>query len=232
MMNNKMTVTAHLGELRKTVVIIAVAILICSALMLLVSGKILSGFTNLEGYTFVYTSPEMIATQQIKIAVICGIIISLPISICALWHFICPALSKRERKISGIVLVFGLLLFIGGAVFAYTVIFPVMIRFFKSIECAPIQAYISIAEYVNFMITVCVIFGIAFELPIVMVCLEKMGVVQRKFFERMRKYAIAVIFIVAALVTPSDIFSMVITAVPLILIYEIGIIVIKMLNRC
>jgi sec-independent protein translocase protein TatC len=227
-----MTVTAHLGELRKTVVIIAAAILICSALMLLVSGKILSGFTNLEGYTFVYTSPEMIATQQIKIAVICGIIISLPISICALWHFVCPALSKRERKTSGIVLAFGVLLFIGGAVFAYTIIFPVMIRFFKSIECVGIQAYISIAEYVNFMITVCVIFGIAFELPIVMVCLEKMGIVQRQFFEKMRKYAIAVIFIVAALVTPSDIFSMVITAVPLILIYEIGIIVIKMINRC
>ena len=227
MNSDKMKVTEHLNELRKTVVIIAIAVIVCSALMLSLSGKILSSFTETDGYTFVYTSPEMIATQKLKIALICGIIISLPISVTAIWKFIRPAMNAKEKCTAGLVLVFGIILFFLGAVFAYGVIFPIMLRFFKSIETVGIAPYISIAEYVNFMITVCLIFGIAFELPIVMVCLESMGIVQKQFFEKMRKYAIAVIFVVAALVTPSDIFSMVITAVPMIIIYELGIAVIK-----
>lgn len=231
MNSNKMKVTEHLNELRKTVMIIVAAVLVCSGLMLLMSGKILSALTETDGYTFVYTSPEMMAAQQLKIAVICGIVISLPISITAVWKFICPAMEKKEKNIAGLVLVFGMILFFGGALFAYTVIFPVMLTFFKSIECADVAAYISIAEYINFLLTVCVIFGIIFELPIVMVCLDCAGIVRKQFFVQVRKYTLVVIFIVAAFVTPSDIFSMIITAVPMIIIYEAGIVIIKLKEK-
>lgn len=228
MNSDKMRVTEHLGELRKTVIVIAAAIFLCSASMLLLSGKILSVLIETDGYTFVYTSPEMMAALQLKITVICGIIISLPVSVAAMWKFIRPAMNAKEKYTAELVLVFGMILFLAGAVFAYSVIFPVMLRFFKSIETAGITAYISIAEYVNFLLTVCLIFGIAFELPIVMVCLESMGIVRKQFFMQARKYAIALIFTVSAFVTPSDIFSMVITAVPMIIIYELGIAVIKL----
>jgi sec-independent protein translocase protein TatC len=225
-----MDAAAHLNELRRAVIIAAVSIFVCSAAMLMPSGKILSGFANLDGYTFVYTSPEMIAAQQLKIAVICGIIISLPISAGAVWRFVSPALTRSERRGCAAVLAFGVILFACGAVFAYSVIFPIMIRFFKSIECVGIEAYISIAEYVNFMITVCAIFGIAFELPIVMVCLERAKIVPKHFFEGARKYAVAAIFTAAALVTPSDVFSMIVTALPILGIYEIGIIAIRVMR--
>jgi sec-independent protein translocase protein TatC len=225
-----MSVTEHLGELRKTVIITAAAVIICSAAVLMFSDKILSFTANTDGYTFVYTSPEMMAAQQLKISVICGIIISLPVSISAVWRFIRPAMKAKEKHTAMIVLVFGVILFFAGATFAYTVIFPVMIRFFKSIECGGINAYISIAEYINFLVSVCFIFGIAFELPIVMVCLERMGIVKKQFFVKSRKYAAALIFTAAAFVTPSDVFSMIITAVPMLVIYEAGIVTIKIIG--
>lgn len=228
MCSDKMKVTEHLSELRKTVIITAATIFICSALTLMFSGKILSVLTDADGYTFIYTSPEMMAAQQLKIAVICGIVLSFPVSITAVWKFIYPAMTVKEKHAAGFVLLFGIILFFSGAVFAYTVIFPVMLHFFKSIECAEIAAYISIAEYINFMITVCVTFAIAFELPIVMMGLEIAGIVKKQIFIKARKYVVVVIFIVSAIITPSDILSMIITAVPIMLIYEAGILVIKL----
>ncbi|MDO5398043.1 MAG: twin-arginine translocase subunit TatC [bacterium] len=231
MNNDKMKVTEHLQELRKTVIISAAAIFICSAAVLLFSGKILTFLTDKEGYTFMYTSPEMIAAQQLKISVICGIIISLPVTVTAVWKFICPAMNKKERRMVRLAFGTGLFLFFCGTVFAFAVIFPVMLRFFKSIECAGIEAYISISEYIGFLITVCIIFGAAFELPIVMICLDSAGIVRREKFAEIRKYAVVVIFFVSALITPSDVFSMIITAAPIILIYEAGIAVMRLRNH-
>ncbi|MGN1115079.1 MAG: twin-arginine translocase subunit TatC, partial [Candidatus Ornithomonoglobus sp.] len=189
MKNNEMAITEHLAELRKTVIIIAAAIIVCSAAMLLLSGRILSLMTEGSGYNFIYTSPEMMAAQQLKIAVICGVVVSLPVSLAALWKFVCPAMKNNEKRLISVLLTFGLALFFLGVLFAYKIIFPVMIRFFRTIETDAVAAYISIAEYINFLITVCLIFGIAFELPIVMTFLVKTEIVQRSFFRRIRKYA-------------------------------------------
>ena len=223
-----MPVTEHLAHLRRTVMVIAVSILAASAVMLCFSDGIMSFLTLGTGYSFIYTSPEMMVVQLLKVAVISGIVISLPVSLLALWSFVRPALTKREKGLVAMLLTFGLLLFFLGVVFAYLVIFPFMIRFFQSIEISHILAYISIADYIDFLLLICLVFGAAFELPVVMALLSRLGMVERRFFSRTRKYADVLILVASAFITPPDVFSMLLAALPLILIYEVGILAAKL----
>lgn len=225
--NNHMELWEHLQELRKLVVISLISILLISVGALTVSDKLMKLLMKLlmsfsDSYIFTYTSPEMLTVIRLKISVLIGFVTAFPIIAVCAWIFIAPALRRFEKIAVITSAIFGTLLFAGGVIFAYTTMLPFMFRFFSMTDIQGINPYISISEYINFILTVLLIFGAIFEIPIIMVLLDRIGIVTRSTFKRIRKYEITAVFIIAALITPPDVFTMIITAVPMLLIYELG----------
>jgi len=166
--------------------------------------------------------------MHMYISMICGIILAMPYVVWELWRFIKPALTPDEQKNSrGAVIVISLLFFTGIG-FSYMVLFPWTINFLGTYVLSPeIENNITIQSYVNTMTTMILWTGVVFELPVVVYFLSKVGIITPSFLKKSRRYAIVIIFIIAAIITPPDIFSQTMMAIPLILLYEASILVSK-----
>lgn len=217
-----MSVAEHLSELRRTLCICIGALVLFSGIALMFSGEIIAFLIRGTNCRFIYTSPEMMAAVHLKTALAVGIIPASPVIGAAVWRFVRPALTPRERAAAFPVIVSVFAMFALGGAFGYKIMLPIMLKFFKTIEVYSVEAYISIADYISFVILVCMIFAVGFELPAAMVLAEAVGVVKCDTFTRYRKHAVVVIFVAAALVTPADVLSMLVTAVPMLGVYEIG----------
>lgn len=214
----------HLLELRKTVMVIAAAIAVFGCIAYVFSDRIISEIMDIDsGSKFIYTAPQSLMVVKLNISVVLGIAASIPVSALSIWHFISPALNSRENRCFIAAAVVGTVLFAAGAVFAYKIIFPFMIGFFTNMQIDGISAYISISEYVSFLLTVLIIFGLMFELPVVMCILTALGITEPSMYRAARKYAAVCIFVLSAIVTPPDVMSMLITAVPMLAVFEAGI---------
>ena len=121
----------------------------------------------------------------------------------------------------------GSLFFFIGAIFAYMIVLPVIMNFFSSFQIDKIEATISFGNYLNFVISILIAFGVVFELPIIMFLLTRFRIVKSTFFIKYRKYMILIIFVIAAFLTPPDVISQSLLAIPMMILYEIGIILSK-----
>ena len=167
-----------------------------------------------------------------QIAIIGGVIVSLPNLFYQLWKFISPALRKKERKYISAIVAFSSFCFILGIVFAYFLMIPFSLRFAASFGSKTIENNFAIDEYFNIIISIMLAAGVVFELPMVSFFLSKLGILTPKFMRRFRKHSIVVIFILSALLTPgTDPVSQIILAVPLVLLYEISILVSKFAQK-
>ena len=166
--------------------------------------------------------------MHMYISMVVGAIISMPYIIWELWSFIKPALTPAEQKNSqGAVIIISLLFFVGVS-FSYFILFPWTINFLGTYVLSPeIENNITIQSYVSTMTTMILWTGVVFELPVVVYFLSKVGIVTPAFLIKFRRYAIVIIFIVAAIITPPDIFSQTMMAIPLLLLYEASILVSK-----
>jgi sec-independent protein translocase protein TatC len=162
--------------------------------------------------------------SYVKIAVIGGLVISAPFILTQIWLFISPGLNSKEKKYIIVSLFIGGIFFILGVIFSYIIVLPTMIVFFIGFQIEEIQPMISFSNYLSFVITTLLSFGIIFELPIVMVLLTRFNIVNINFFKKNRKMFILVIFIIAAILTPPDVVSQVLLAIPMLALFEIGII--------
>jgi sec-independent protein translocase protein TatC len=184
-----------------------------------------------EGDRLIFTNlPEMFLTH-LKTALICGILLTAPVLFYQLWLFIAPGLYQHERKFAIPFVVFSTILFVGGALFGYFVVFPFGFKFFLGFANEYIQALPSVKQYFSFSIKLLFAFGIVFELPVVAFFLAKMGLVTPEFLKKKRKYALLLTFVLAAILTPPDVITQLMMAGPLILLYEIGILVARMARR-
>jgi len=166
--------------------------------------------------------------MHMYISMICGIIIAMPYVVWELWRFIKPALTLKEQKNSSGAVIIISILFLTGVVFSYLILFPWTINFLGSYVLSPeIENNIIIQSYVSTMTTMILWTGVVFELPVVVYFLSKVGILTPSFLKKYRRYAIVIIFIIAAIITPPDIFSQTIMAIPLILLYEASILVSK-----
>ena len=166
--------------------------------------------------------------MHMYISMICGIIIAMPYVIWELWRFIKPALTDDEQKHSGSAVMVISLLFFLGVLFSYFILFPWTINFLGTYVLSPeIENNITIQSYVSTMTTMVLWTGVVFELPVVVYFLSKVGMISPSFLKKSRRYAIVIIFIIAAIITPPDIFSQTLMAIPLILLYEASILVSK-----
>ncbi|MBR4860502.1 MAG: twin-arginine translocase subunit TatC [Alphaproteobacteria bacterium] len=155
-----------------------------------------------------------------------ALLVSLPVALWHIWAYIAPGLKNKERKFIWPFLVMSPLLFLAGAAFAFYVLFPVVFKFFVDLNLSsPVPALIMPAarDYLGFAIGLLKVFGIAFQLPLIMVLLNHIGMLGRTRVVKMRRYAIVAIAIIAAVLTPPDVVSQVLLGVPLYLLFEFSI---------
>jgi sec-independent protein translocase protein TatC len=165
-----------------------------------------------------------------KVTMLVAFVIALPFVLYQVWAFVAPGLYQHEKKLVVPLVATSYTLFLCGMAFAYFVVFPTIFRVMAHYN-APLGAQMTtdIDNYLSFVLTMFIAFGVTFEVPIVVVLLVRMGVLTVKKLRQVRPYVIVGAFIVAAVVTPPDVFSQLILALPLIVLYEAGIIAARLL---
>ncbi len=164
----------------------------------------------------------------IQVAIIVGVVISLPNLFYQLWKFISPALKKTERKYIFAIVIFSSICFLAGIAFAYFVMLPLALKFAAQFGTESIKNEFAIDEYMSIIISVMLAAGCVFELPMVSFFLSKLGILTPEFMKKYRRHAIVIILVLAAILTPgADPVSQVILAVPLVLLYELSIFISK-----
>ena len=229
----KLPFLGHLEELRKRLIRCAIAVGIGFAVSYFFSERLflllISPLNAVmpEGDQLIFTNlPEMFITY-IKVALIAGIMVSAPLIFYELWMFIAPGLYRREKKFVIPFVLCSSILFVGGALFGFFVVFPFGFKFFIGFSNEYVKALPSVKQYFSFSIKLLLAFGLVFELPVVIFFLTKIGLVTSEVLKRKRKYSILLMFIMAAILTPPDVITQFMMAGPLIVLYEIGILVAK-----
>ena len=157
---------------------------------------------------------------KLELALIFGIVLSLPYILYQIWQFVAPGLLEKERKYVFPVIFFATLSFLTGAGFAYFIIVPIALDFFLSLAPSSVSNNIALDFYFGFVARIVLVFGVVFELPVVSLFLTKIGLLTPEFLKKYRRYAIVIIFIVAAILTPPDPTTQVMLAIPLVVLYE------------
>ena len=231
------TLISHLLELRdrliRAIVAIAVAFLPCM-------------FYSNQIFTFVATplkeklpkGTQLIATTVMspfttpfKLSLFVAVFLAMPVVIYQLWAFVAPGLYRHEKRFAVPLLVSSIVLFYIGIVFAYFFVFPVMFQFFAATTPHGVAMMTDISAYLDFVLTMFLAFGAAFEVPVAVVLLVLTGVVKLEKLRENRGYVLIGIFIVAALLTPPDAVSQCIMAIPMYLLYEGGLLMARILSK-
>ncbi|MEQ1857359.1 MAG: twin-arginine translocase subunit TatC [Longimicrobiales bacterium] len=173
----------------------------------------------------IYLSPADPFFVQMKLGIYIGLILAFPVVVYHVWAFLSPALEKREKRAVIPALYLGLILFLAGAALAYFIALPVTLAFFQAIETEALQGQLEINQTIAFVVKMLLAFGAVFELPVVIMGLSVLGLVTPAFLRSKRRHAIVMITILASFLTPGDIITLTIMMmVPLIFLYELGII--------
>lgn len=231
----KQALLAHLKALRNVVLVSAIAVGVAFLALFLGFSDQLMGFLKApmdsRGIQLVYLALSESLVMKMKVSLIAGIILASPVIFFQIWSFLRPALYPREgRLFLGLTLV-TVFLFVLGSVFAYFIVFQMAISFFLVNSEAVAAPFISIERYVNFLASFVLPFGLMFELPIVMSLLTRSGLIPVSAFAKSRKYVIFGIFVLAAILTPPDVISQVMLAIPLIVLFEVGILVSRITQK-
>lgn len=231
-MNNKLTIMDHLTELRKRFVIIAMAILAATLISYQYVGVIMDYVLALsKGMKLVYITPSELFLVYVKLSIVCGIIISSPITLLQIWIFIGKGLYKKEKIYVVLSFIIGVIFFAVGVFFCYKVVLPTTLNFFVNITLPEISAMISINSFVSFISTMLVSFGVVFEIPIVVFLLSIIGLLKTEMLIKHQSTIIVGIFIIAALITPPDVISQSLLALPMILLFELSIGICWIVNK-
>ncbi len=242
-----MTLQEHFLELRQRIIFSLIFFLIAFCICYFFSEKIyqflLQPFAEIssdnQNRRLIYTSPAEAFITYLKLSFSSALFFSFPIFAAEIYLFLAPALYKNEKKNVLISFFSTYFLFLIGAIFAYIFVLPSALEFFSSFEqqglaassSLPINLEIRISEYLQFVTSLTFAFGIAFELPILLLFLIRVGFLSINDLRRKRRYWIVIIFLVAAVLTPPDILSQISLAIPMIILFEIAILVGKNFNN-
>ena len=229
----KMSFFDHLTELRNRIVWSLIPSAIGLGISLYFTTPAMKFLTRNLKTELVFTTPTEAFWTYMKVAMILGLFIAMPIILWNVWAFVAPGLHKHERKYAAPFVIIGSLLFIGGGAFAMLVVVPFAITFLVSFgQDQGLKPMITISSYIDFILKFTLAFGVVFEMPVVITLLSMLGIVTPQFLSKNRKYAILINFIIAAVLTPTpDIVNQSLMAGPLIILYEIGIICARVVTR-
>jgi len=184
-----------------------------------------------ENSHLIYTSlPEAFLTY-LKVSFFAGLVLSTPVILYQIWKFIMPGLYEMERKYVVPFVIVATIFFGIGVAFAFYVVFPFGFKFFLGFSTDDIYALPTLREYLSLSIRLLLAFGITFELPVFIFFLAKLGIVNHQMLRKQRKYAMIIVVVMAAVLTPPDVISQVLLAVPLLALYEISIWVAYMVRK-
>lgn len=234
---NKTPLTGHLTELRDRLVRSSIAVGLGFIVAYCFKEKIFA-FLTAPLVTAMGGNSKMIFTglpeaffTYLKVALLAGVVVATPVLFYQFWMFISPGLYSKEKKFIIPVVLLSLFFFLIGSSFGYFVVFPYGFRFFLGFSNESIQAMPSMKEYLGFAAKMLLAFGFVFELPLVITFMARMGLVSVDFLKKNRKYAILIFFAGAALITPPDVITQTMMAIPLMILYEISIIGAKFFQK-
>ena len=227
--DGKIPFTAHLEELRSRLITCIVAVVVGFVISYAVKEQLFKILTRPliavmgAGDKLIFTGLAEAFFTYLKVSFLSALLLAAPVILYQFWMFVAPGLYDKERRLLIPILFLSCLFFIGGGLFGYFFVFPLGFKFFLGFSSDTIKALPSMREYLSFSSKMLLAFGLAFELPIVMTFMAKLGMVSVAFLKKNRKYAVLLIFIVAAILTPPDALSQIMMAIPLMGLYEIGI---------
>ncbi len=249
MEDKKLPFTAHLQELRQRLIKSLLAVIVGFGVCFTFSEDIFKVLTlplraNLKIIThspyievvpkthpiekLVFLAPAEAFWMHIKVSIVAGLVLSLPFVLYQLWKFVAPGLLPSEKKYVGPFIVAGTGLFLLGDLFCFLVILPFAMGFLLTYKTASLTPMISVGSYIDFTLKFLLAFGAIFELPIVILFLTRLGIISPQTLSKNRKYAILIAFVLAAVLTPTpDAFNQTLMAGPILVLYEIGIIISK-----
>jgi sec-independent protein translocase protein TatC len=213
----------HLNELRKRLSFIIFVIIIFFVLGFYFSNRVIEKIINdlvILNIRLVTLSPLEYILTQIKVGFLSALFIASPLIVYEALIFIKPALTKKEKNAIRLILPSFTLLFLAGIVFAYFVFLRICVYFLANLPIEEVLNLWSINKFISFVFMLCFSFGLIFQLPLLLLILNKLNIVNIKFLRKYRKHIYVLIFILAALITPPDIVTLLITTLPLILLYE------------
>ena len=233
----KLPLTAHLQELRKRLILSFIAIGIgfgfCYAfsdsLFNILAGPLLKVMP--QGGSLIFISVAEAFFTYMKVGFIGGLILASPFVLYQIWAFMAPGLYRHEKKYVVPFVLLGSFFFALGIFFGYHVALPAGFKFLLGYASDFIKPMPNMKEYLSFSIKFLLVFGLVFEFPVVLLLLTRIGVIDAKTLARQRKYAILLIFIFAAMVTPPDVISQVMMALPLIGLYELSILLARLFGK-
>jgi sec-independent protein translocase protein TatC len=227
-----MSVVGHLDELRSRLIVTLITIMIATLSSFFFSDYILSimvkpySETGLTLNIFNLTEGFLL---RMKASLITGVLVVLPLIIYEIWKYIAPAVDGRDRRFSIWAIIAAMLFFFCGMSITYFYILPEVTRILLSFTPEGMQNMLNASEYLTFVLLFSIFIGIIFELPIAVMILTRVGIITPEFLVSKRKYAIVLIFIFAVILTPPDVLSQILLAVPLILLYEVSILFSKLI---
>ncbi len=233
--HKKLDVITHLEELRKRILYCLAALAVASVVAFWQGDRIMrfvrepiSGLVN----ELIFISPTEAFMAYVKVALLAGFVISFPLILYNLWAFISPALDKRVRGRVVIWLSAALLLFLAGVSFSYFLAIPAALRFLIGFSGGIAVAMITLGKYVSFFGALIVVGGITFQIPIMIGLLSEAGILKAKDLRQKRHYALIVVMIFAAVITPTqDILNMLLFALPMMALYEVGVMISVYIER-
>ncbi|MDA8226418.1 MAG: twin-arginine translocase subunit TatC [Desulfitobacterium hafniense] len=225
-----MALVEHLKELRKVLLISAYAIAAGTIMGWIFSDQayayLAKPVIGLQSVSFITTTPMEPIMVKLKMSLVIGLVVALPIVFWQLWSFILPALKQNEKKYLYLVVPSSLILFLAGAAFCFYFVIPVGIKFLffaggGLIESTP---FVTKTSYLSFILTFLLTFGLVFQMPVVLLLLIRMGLLSPRTLARKRRWALFGIIVIAMLVSPTpDVFTQVLMAGPMYLLYEVSI---------
>ncbi len=171
----------------------------------------------------IFTSPAEAFNARMTLSMIGGLLLALPFIFYQLWQFISLGLTRAEKRYVKVFGPLSLALFFSGIIFGYFVMLPISLKFLMSFSSQWMVPMITVDQYISFVGTILLSSGVTFELPLVLAFLARLGIATPKFLQEKRRYAIVIILIIAAILTPPDVVSQIILTIPLLILYELGI---------
>jgi sec-independent protein translocase protein TatC len=233
----KLSLTAHLQELRKRLILSFIAVgagfILCYAFADSIFNILALPLLKVmpAGGSLIFTSVAEAFFTYMKVAFIAGLILASPFVLYQIWAFVAPGLYQKEKRYVVPFVSLGSLFFAMGILFGYFVAIPFGFKFLLGYASDFIKPMPSMKEYLSFSIKFLLAFGLVFEFPVVLLLLARIGVIDAKMLARQRKYAILLIFVFAAVMTPPDLISQVLMALPLMGLYELSILLSKFFGK-
>lgn len=226
---NSMPLVAHLTELRTRLLRCVVTVLLIFAglfyfaqdIYALVAAPLRTYLP--EGATMIATGVASPFLTPFKLTLMVSLFLSVPVILQQIWGFIAPGLYKHEKRIAIPLLISSVVLFYAGMAFAYFVVFPIMFGFFASVTPQGVEMMTDIGQYLDFVLTLFFAFGVAFEIPIATFLLVWIGIVDVATLRKSRPYVVVGCFIVGMVLTPPDILSQTLLAIPMWFLFEVGV---------